>query len=114
MLPLLAALYQQPQDPPSAEPTPDDAPQGGPAGIAKRTRQRERDNELDQAVRVAVEKFAEDAAERELGPDWDVKRVGHLHLGYDLCCRHRPTGRVLHVEVKGTQDPRRGGCTDPR
>ena len=104
MLPLLAALYQEPQDPPSAEPTPDDASRVGPAGIAKRTRRRERDNELDQAVRTAIEKFAEDAAERALGPDWDVKRVGHLHLGYDLDCRHRSTGRLLHVEVKGTQN----------
>lgn len=104
MLPLLAALYQQPQDPPSAEATPDDGSQAGPAGIAKRTRQRERDNELDQAVRTAIEKFAEDAAERALGPDWDVKRVGHLHLGYDLDCRHRSTGRLLHIEVKGTQN----------
>jgi len=104
MLPLLAALYQQPQNPPSAERTPDDTPESEPAEIAKRTRQRERDNELDQAARIAVEKFAEDAAERALGPEWDVKRVGHLHLGYDLDCRHRPTGRLLHVEVKGRRD----------
>jgi hypothetical protein len=105
MLPLLAALYQQPPDLLPAEPTADELPQGSPQRMAKRTRQRERDNELDQAVRTAVEKFAEDEAERALGPDWDVQRVGHLHRGYDLDCRHRPTGRILHVEVKGRQDP---------
>jgi hypothetical protein len=105
MLPLLAALYQQPQDPSPAEPTTDESPPGEPGGIAKRTRQRERDNELDQAVRTAIEKFAEDAAEQALGPYWDVKRVGHLHRGYDLECNHQPTGRILHVEVKGTQTP---------
>jgi len=105
MLPLLAALYQQPRDPSRGEPTPDEVPQGGPGRIAKRTRQRERDNELDQAVRTAIEKFAENEAERALGPDWEVERVGHLHRGYDLHCRHRPTGRTLHVEVKGTQTP---------
>ena len=105
MLPLLAALYQQPQDPLPAEPAPDETPDGGPAGIAKRTRQRERDSKLDQAVRTAIEKFAENEAERTLGPDWEVKRVGHLRRGYDLNCRHRPTGRILHIEVKGTQGP---------
>jgi hypothetical protein len=105
MLPLLAALYQQPPDPLPAEPTAVELPQGWPERIAKRTRQRERDNELDQAVRTAIEKFAENEAERALGPDWDVQRVGHLHRGYDLDCRHRPTGRILHVEVKGTQTP---------
>jgi hypothetical protein len=105
MLPLLAALYQQPQDPLPAEPTLDEAPPGETGGIAKRTRQRERDNQLDQAVRTTIEKFAEDEAERALGPDWDVIRVGHLRLGYDLDCRHRRTGRTLHVEVKGTQTP---------
>jgi hypothetical protein len=105
MLPLLAALYRQPQDPLPAEPTQDKAPQAELAGIARRTRQRERDNELEQAIRIAIEKFAEDEAERALGPEWDITRVGHLHLGYDLHCRHRPTGRILHVEVKGTQQP---------
>jgi hypothetical protein len=105
MLPLLSALYQQPPDPLPAEPTPDQPLQGGLVAIARRTRRRERDNELEQAVRIAIEKFAEDAAERALGPDWDVKPVGHLHLGYDLDCRHRPTGRILHIEVKGTQHP---------
>jgi hypothetical protein len=105
MLPLLAALYQQPQDPLPADPSPDEVREEGPGAIAKRTRQRERDNELDQAVRTAIEKFAEDEAVRALGPDWQVERVGHLHRGYDLDCRHQPTGRMLHVEVKGTQTP---------
>lgn len=105
MLPLLAALYQQPQDPLPAEPAPNDASRGGPGGIAKRTRQRERDNIFEQAVRTAIEKFAERAAEQALGPDWDIKRVGHLHRGYDLDCRHRTTDRILHVEIKGTQQP---------
>jgi hypothetical protein len=105
MLPLLAALYQQPQEPLPAEPTQDGAPRGWLAGIARRTRHRERDTEFEQAIRTAIEKFAEDEAERALGPEWEITRVGHLHLGYDLDCRHRPTGRILHVEVKGTQQP---------
>ena len=57
----------------------------------------------DAAVRRAVEVYAEDSAESyftQLG--WNVTRVGHLNLGYDLECRNG-TGQSLHVEVKGTQ-----------
>ncbi len=57
----------------------------------------------DAAVRRAVEIYAEDSAETYLTErGWNVQRVGHLKLGYDLDCRDS-LGRALHVEVKGTQ-----------
>lgn len=57
----------------------------------------------DTAVRRAVEIYAEDSAETYLTErGWNVQRVGHLKLGYDLeCCNSH--GHKLHVEVKGTQ-----------
>jgi hypothetical protein len=36
------------------------------------------------------------------GLGWDVARVGHLKLGYDLECKNE-SGEILHVEVKGTR-----------
>jgi Domain of unknown function (DUF3883) len=57
----------------------------------------------DAAVRRAVELHAEDSAVAYFTNEgWDVERVGHLKLGYDLDCRSSP-GQSLHVEVKGTQ-----------
>jgi len=57
----------------------------------------------DAAVRRAVEVYAEDSAESYFTQQgWNVTRVGHLKLGYDLECRNS-AGQSLHVEVKGTQ-----------
>jgi hypothetical protein len=58
---------------------------------------------MDAAVRRAVEVHAEDRAEEYFTRQgWDVERVGHLKLGYDLACTNS-FGKSLHVEVKGTQ-----------
>lgn len=55
------------------------------------------------ALRRAVELHAEDSAEAYFqGLGWSVRRVGPLHLGYDLDCVNAE-GDSLHVEVKGTQ-----------
>lgn len=58
---------------------------------------------LDSVARRKIELHAEDAAIRHFSNlGWDVVRVGHLKLGYDLACQ-KESGETLHVEVKGTQ-----------
>ncbi|MGX1614787.1 MrcB family domain-containing protein [Micromonospora chalcea] len=104
MLPLLAYLYR--------EPVALDLPRLGPSGrgwhdvakdAEKGVAQLRQGRLLDPFIRRAIEVRAEDLAEAELCKwGWEVDRVGAYNRGYDLDCRH-PDGRMLHVEVKGTQ-----------
>jgi hypothetical protein len=102
MLTLLVTLYGDvvPRDlttarTSSAEGTPSSAAVDEPGRVQGLLR--------DAAVRRAVEVYAEDNAVAYFtGQAWDVQRVGHLKLGYDLECRNS-LGQSLHVEVKGTQ-----------
>lgn len=80
-----------------------DTPGTSPAGsTTATTRSRSRGRQRDPEVRRAVELYAEDQAIALLSKCWDqVRRVGHLHLGYDLECVKGD--HHLHVEVKGLQ-----------
>jgi MrcB-like, N-terminal domain/Domain of unknown function (DUF3883) len=102
-LPLLAELYQQRLARPLAQPQQAIDPSSRLLrDIAQATRARSQGRIIDPQVRVAIEKYAEDAALAILEMDgWTVKRVGPLHLGYDLECTKELAS--LHVEVKGTQ-----------
>jgi hypothetical protein len=102
MLTLLLALYgiAMPQGDAAASPMAS-AGHGGFAGTGDLGRVQ--GLLRDAAVRRAVEVHAEDSAVAHFTSDgWDVARVGHLKLGYDLDCRNS-LGQSLHVEVKGTQ-----------
>jgi hypothetical protein len=102
MLPLLAQLYGEvPIQPLSAFQSPSNDSQSGAPQTTGKTNSQGR--LLDSAVRKKIELHAEDRAEdhfSDLG--WEVARVGHLKLGYDLACT-KENGEILHVEVKGTQ-----------
>jgi hypothetical protein len=102
-LPLLVELYQQRLGRPLAEPQQAADPSRRPLrDIAQETRGRNQGRIIDPQVRITIEKYAEDAAVAILEMDgWRVKRVGPLHLGYDLECTKELAS--LHVEVKGTQ-----------
>ena len=102
MLTLLLVLYGDvvPSDAATTRPR-STASQAGSAGAADPDRVQ--GLLRDAAVRRAVEVYAEDSAAVYFTKQgWDVERVGHLKLGYDLECRNS-LGQSLHVEVKGTQ-----------
>jgi hypothetical protein len=98
MLPMLAELY-------GVAPMPLETPNITEPGLpAKAAAALSNKRLLDREARKEVELHAEDHAIdyfRDLG--WEVKRVGHLRLGYDLECTSK-NGKTLHVEVKGTQN----------
>jgi hypothetical protein len=102
MLTLLAALYGA-DIPPDGTAGLLEPPEGRPGSTGADDLSRVQGLLMDAAVRRAVEIYAEDSAHTYFtGRGWNVQRVGHLKLGYDLECRS-PLGEVLHVEVKGTQ-----------
>ena len=102
MLPLLAQLYGEvPMQTLSTVQASTDSRQEPPARRAGKPSGQGR--LLDSVVRRKIELHAEDAAVKyfsDLG--WNVARVGHLKLGYDLAC-NKGDSEILHVEVKGTQ-----------
>ena len=101
MLPLLAQLYGEVFKLREAEP-PADSDSRGAVGQRSRTGTRQ-GPVSDPIIRKMLELWAEDHAISHFeSMDFVVERKGHLKLGYDLECTNED-GRVIHVEVKGTQ-----------
>lgn len=101
MLPLLAHLYGEVIEISEAE-SPGDSDDRGPG--KRKPRGGNRQGYISESALIKkLETWAEDHAIRyfqSLG--FEVKRKGHLHLGYDLECTNED-GRIVHVEVKGSK-----------